>query len=148
MNFLARGVETCGKHTSVDSGDDDVFELAGRGEAEVGQEAGVGELSLVAREGKEGQLAEFEGLGVVEFGKIGGCDVGGVETVGEDGKVGMPGAVSRVLRGGECSYGGTIQKRSEDVGAGSLGGTVDKVSCCTGRSRRFGEGQEGLRICQ
>lgn len=140
MDFLARGIETCGEHASVDSRNNDVFELAGRCEAEVSQKAGIGELGLVAREGEEGQLAEFEGLGVVEFWQIRGRDVGGVETVGEDGKVCMPGAVGRILRGGKCSYGGAIEEVGEDVGAGGFGGTVDEVSCCAGGGGRLGEG--------
>lgn len=93
-------------------------------------------------------MAEFEGLGVVQFGEIGGCDVGGIEAMGEDGKMSMPGAVGRVFGGGKCCYGSAVEERGEDVGAGSFGGAIDKVGCCARGSGRFGEGQEGLRSCQ
>lgn len=60
--------------------------------------------------------------------------------MGEDGEVSMPGAVGRVLRGGKCGYGAAVEKGSEDVGAGSFGGTVDEIGCCARGGGRFGEG--------
>lgn len=60
--------------------------------------------------------------------------------MGEDGEMSMPGAVGRVFRGGKCGYGGAVEEGSEDVGAGSFGGAVDKISCCARGGSRFGEG--------
>lgn len=85
-------------------------------------------------------MAEFERLGVVEFWEVRGREVGGVETVGEDGEVGMPGAVGRVFRDGECGDGGAVEEGGEDISAGGFGGAVDEVGCRAGRSGGFGEG--------
>lgn len=105
---MARGVEARREHAGVDGGDNDVFELAGRGEAEVGEQMGVGQLGLVARESEEGELAEFEGLGVVQFGEAGGREVVGVEAMGEEGEVSVPGAVDRIFGGRERGDRGTV----------------------------------------
>lgn len=87
LDDLTVGVEGRVEEAGVDCGDDEVFQGAGGGEAEGGLEGCVGQVRAVAGQGQEGELAELEGLGIVELGQAPRCRgglVGGVGAVGEE----------------------------------------------------------------
>lgn len=61
----AEGVQLGVEEARVDGGDDQVLDLAERGQAEVLLQGVVGEVPPVAAKGEEGELAELEPLAVV-----------------------------------------------------------------------------------
>lgn len=126
----------------VNGGDDEVLDLAGRGEAEVLLQGRVGQVLLVAAEGEEGELAELEPLAVVEVGEVRRRRVRGVEAVAEELELGE---VGLVLGGaGEALDGRAGEELCEDVGARCRRCVRDEVCGCLGRVGGLGEGQEGL----
>lgn len=142
LDDRSEGVQLGVEKARVDGGDDEVLDLAGRGEAEVLLQGRVGEVLLVAAEGEQGQLAELERLAVVEVGQVRGRRVRGVEPVAEELELGE---VGLVLGGaGEALDGGAGEELGEDVGALGRRGVRDEVCGCLGRVGRLGQGQEGL----
>ena len=138
----AEGVQLGVEQPGVDGGDDQVLDVAGRGEAEVLLQGVVGEAPPVAAEGEEGELAELEALAVVQVWEVRGGQVCGVEAVAEDVELGE---VGLVLGGaGEGLDGGAGEEVGEDVGALCRGGVCDEVCGSLWRVGGLCEGQEGL----
>ena len=102
----------------------------------------VGQVSLVAAEGEEGELAQLEGLTVVQGGEVRVRLVFGVEAVAEDLELAEKGFVVLVV--GEAPDAGAGEEVGEDVGALGRCRVCDEVCGCLGRVGGFGESQERL----
>lgn len=138
----AEGVQLGVEEAGVDGGDDEVLDLAGRGQAQVLLQGLVGEVVPVAAEGEEGELAELERLAVGQVWEVRGGEVCGVEAVAEDLELGE---VGLVLWGvGEGLDGGAGEEVGEDVGALGRCGVCDEVCGSLWRVGRLCECQEGL----
>lgn len=134
----AEGVQLGVEEAGVDGRDDEVLDLAGRGQAEVLLQGVVGEVLPVAAECEEGELAELEPLAVVEVREVRGREVCGVEAVAEDLELGE---VWLVL-GGVCEGldGGAGEEVGKDVGALGRCRVCDEVCGCLWRVCGLGEG--------
>lgn len=129
----------------VDGAHDQVFDGAGPREVEALLERGVGQVARVAGEREEGELAELQGLGLVEGREARRRDSGGVVRVGAVGEDLEELEVRRVVgRAREGLDLRRLQKLGEDVGVGVRRGLGHEVGCCAGRRCGFRQGEEGL----
>lgn len=147
MDGAVAGVELGVDEAGVDGAHDEVLDGAGAGEAEAPLERGVGEVARVAGEGEEGELAELEGLGLVEGREVpaggGGGGVLRVGAVGEDlEETEVRGVVGRPREGLDLRR---LEKLGEDVGVGVRCRLGHEVGGGAGRRCGFREGEEGLQ---
>lgn len=141
------GVEGGVQQAGVDCGDDEVLEGAGRAEAEGGLQGRVRQVGAVAREGQEGELAELEGLGVVERGEVRRRAVDSVGAVGEELKEGEVG--EELWAAGESLDLGRREELGKEEGVRVGGRAGYQVGGGAGGCGGFAEGQEGLVVfCQ
>lgn len=118
------------EETLVHCRDDEVFELAGRREAQSRLECIIGKIGTVAREGQEGQLAELQGLSIGEGWQVGRGAVGLVGAVRENLEKVEVGGVFGAL--GESLDLGRLEELGEDEGVWGRGCMGDEVGDGTG----------------